>query len=183
MSRRLTVMTFAVLSALVLPSAAFARTATVTSFDGTKLHVNFFAAAGLHPGKRAPTVLMSPGWGSPGDTNAEDSAVPSLGAVGVGTLRRTGFNVLTWDPRGFGKSGGTVEVDSPRYEGRDVSALITWLARRPQAERAFFASRGPGALVGRITVPTLLIQGTADNLFTLQERSTTMTSRAGTASP
>ena len=33
----------------------------------------------------------------------------------------------------------------------------------------WFASRGPGALVDRIRIPTLLIQGTADTLFTLDE--------------
>jgi ABC-2 type transport system ATP-binding protein len=246
---------------LALPAVAGARSMTVRSFDGTKLHVNFFTAAGLRAGQRAPTVLMGPGWGSAGDTNPDDAALPSLGTVGVGTLRHAGFNVLTWDPRGFGASQGTVEVDSPRFEGRDVSALISWLARRHQAlldhrgdprvgmaggsygggiqlvaaaldqridaivpdiawnslitsldkdntgklgwasllyvsgnttgrldplvgesyradvagqpltpaEWAFYASRGPGNLVGRIAVPTLLIQGTADNLFTLQE--------------
>jgi ABC-2 type transport system ATP-binding protein len=250
--------------ALSAPSPAAARTATVTSFDRTKLHVNFFPAAGLRAGRRAPTVMLGPGWGSAGDTNPNDSAAPSLGTVGVGTLRHAGFNVLTWDPRGFGKSGGTVEVDSPAHEGRDVSAMITWLSHQPQAlldhpgdprvgmaggsyggaiqlvaaaidrridaivpdiawnslvtsldkngvgklgwasllylagnaagrlnpiigqaymsdlagqpltaaERSFFASRGPGALVGRIRIPTLLIQGTADNLFTLQEAVT-----------
>jgi len=262
--RRVTLGICCAVMALSLPSLAAARTATVTSFDHTRIHVNFFSAAGLRAGKRAPTVMMGPGWGSAGDTNPNDSAVPSLGTVGVGTLRHAGFNVLTWDPRGFGKSGGTVEVDSPAYEGRDVSAMITWLSRQPQAlldhpgdprvgmaggsyggaiqlvaaaidrridaivpdiawnslitsldkngigklgwsgllylagnaagrlnpiigqgyeadvagqpvtaaERAFFASRGPGSLVGRIRIPTLLIQGTADNLFTLQEAVT-----------
>ena len=36
----------------------------------------------------------------------------------------------------------------------------------------WFASRGPGALVDRIRIPTLLIQGTADTLFTLDEATT-----------
>jgi ABC-2 type transport system ATP-binding protein len=175
----------------------------------------------------------------------------------VGTLVRAGFNVLSWDPRGFHQSGGTVEFNSPRYEGRDVSALISWLARQPQAlldgpgdprvgmaggsyggaiqlvaaaedrrldalvpdvtyhsllasfapsdtpktgwiglfvasgwfagrldplllesygttvtgepltpaERAFFATRGPGHLVSRVRAPTLLLAGTVDSLF------------------
>ena len=43
-------------------------------------------------------------------------------------LRKAGFNVLTWDSRGFGNSGGTVTVDAPDKEARDVSALIDWLA-------------------------------------------------------
>ena len=37
-------------------------------------------------------------------------------------------------------------------------------------DRAWFASRGPGdALVSRIRVPTMLLQGTADTLFTTTE--------------
>ena len=135
MSRRLTlaIACSAMVLGCALPAAAAARSLSVRSFDGTKLHVNFFTAVGLRHGHRAPTVLMGPGWGSPGDINANDSTTPSLGTVGVGTLRRAGFNVLTWDPRGFGKSAGTVEVDSPKFEGRDVSSLISWLARQPQA--------------------------------------------------
>jgi ABC-2 type transport system ATP-binding protein len=93
---------------LALPAVAGARSMTVRSFDGTKLHVNFFTAADLPAGRRAPTVLMGPGWGSAGDTNPDGAALPSLGTVGVGTLRHAGFNVLTWDPRGFGASQGTV---------------------------------------------------------------------------
>lgn len=263
MRRRLVVGLFCALLALLGPSVASAQSSTVTSFDGTRIHVNFFAAANLARGKRAPTVMLGPGWGSPGDTNPNDSTDVSAGIPGVGTLRRAGFNVLTWDPRGFGSSGGIVKVDNPRYEGRDVSAMISWLARQPQAlldhpgdprvgmaggsygggiqlvaaaidhridaivpdiawhslitsldkhdtaklgwasllylaghagrldpligdsyeadvlgeplssaERNFYASSGPGELVTKIRAPTLLIQGTVDTLFTLQEAVT-----------
>ncbi len=246
---------------LALASQATADSTSVTSFDGTMIHVNFFSAAGLAAGHRAPTVLLGPGWSAPGDTNENDATDTSTGIPGIGTLRRAGFNVVTWDPRGFGSSGGTVEVDSPQYEGRDVSAIITWLAHQPQAlldrpgdprvgmaggsygggiqlvsaaidhridvivpdiawhslvtslykqqtiklgwstvlytlgksagrldpligesytaglegqpltpaELNFYRSRGPGDLVKRIHIPTLLVQGTVDNLFTLQE--------------
>jgi ABC-2 type transport system ATP-binding protein len=241
---------------------AFADGTTVSSFDGTEIHVNFFPAPGLKPGGHAATVLLGPGWSSPGDTNTSDSTDTSTGIPGVGTMLRAGYNVVTWDPRGFGASGGTVESDSPAYEGRDVSAIITWLAKQPQAlldapdnprvgmvggsygggiqldaaatdpridaivpdiawnslvtslykeqtvkqgwanllytlgkangrldpmidqsyetglsgqpltpaEVNFYETRGPGPyLVSRIKIPTLLVQGTADNLFTLQE--------------
>ena len=36
-------------AALALPGAAGARSLSVRSFDGTKLHVNFFTAVGLRP--------------------------------------------------------------------------------------------------------------------------------------
>jgi ABC-2 type transport system ATP-binding protein len=254
--------TAAVLGLACTPGAS-ARDAIVKSFDGTQLVVHFFPAAALAAGHRAPTVLVGPGWGSPGDSNPNSPTSPATGIVGLGPLRRAGYNVLTWDPRGFGHSQGTVEVDSPQYEGRDVSALIDFVARQREAlldrpgdprvgmaggsygggiqlvtaardhridaiapdiawnslltsldkhgapktgwstllylagashqldphivsaesqsqagaplsaaNLGFFASRGPGALVAQIRVPTLLIQGTVDDLFTLQEAVT-----------
>ena len=41
--------------------------------------------------------------------------------------------MLTWDPRGFGNSGGEAEWDSPEYEARDVQALMDALATFPEA--------------------------------------------------
>jgi ABC-2 type transport system ATP-binding protein len=119
--------------ALCAPSAA-ARDATIRSFDQTPISLHFFSAEGLASGQRAPTVLVGPGWSMPGETNQDSSSVDALGGVGLGPLRRAGYNVLTWDPRGFGRSGGQVEVDSPDYEARDVSALIDWLAKQPEAQ-------------------------------------------------
>jgi ABC-2 type transport system ATP-binding protein len=251
---------------------ALARDDSVTSFDGTRIVLSFFPAEGLAPGQRAPTVLVGPGWGVPRDTDQNSQTVAAFGAIGLAPLRAAGYNVLTWDPRGFGQSGGTVEADSPDYEARDASALISYVARQPEAQLdgagdprvgmagasygggiqlvtaatdprvdaitpdiawnslvtslykaqsvkagwsnilfslglgsstvpglpagqtgnldphitsayqsglvsgqisdedvQWFASRGPGALVGRIHAPTLLIQGTADTLFTLDE--------------
>jgi ABC-2 type transport system ATP-binding protein len=242
--------------------AAVRQDAVVRSFDGTQIHLHFFTAAGLRRGHRAPTVLVGPGWAGAGDTNPNSATSTAFGAIGIGPLRRAGYNVLTWDPRGFGASTGNAEVDSARFEGRDVSALITWLAKRPQAlldkpgdprvgmaggsygggiqftaaavdrridvitpdiawhslttaldknktvksgwsqllylgslashqrndpliakgyaegltgftltpdVAGFFASRGPDTVLARVHIPTLLVQGTADTLFTLQE--------------
>jgi ABC-2 type transport system ATP-binding protein len=116
------------------PAAADARDFTVRSFDQTLISAHFFPAAGLAPGQRAPTVLVGPGWSSPGETNQDSSSDELFGGVGLGPLRNAGYNVITWDPRGFGSSGGQVEVDSPDYEARDVSALIDWLATQPEAQ-------------------------------------------------
>src|SRR3954451_15210442 len=120
-------------AALVLaaPAAAHARDATVTSFDGTQIVLSF------HPspnGGKAPTILEGHGWGGSRETSQDAASDEGTGNVGVGALRKAGFNVLTWDARGFGNSGGTVEVDSPDLEGRDVSALIDWLAQQPEAQ-------------------------------------------------
>ncbi len=229
----------------------------VTSFDGTTIRLHWFPVS-LPDGGRAPTVLMGPGWSLPGDTDTTGPGV--LGDIPIKDLHQAGYNVLTWDPRGFGSSGGNAEVDSPNFEARDVSTLITWVASQPgvlldapgnprmgmvggsygggiqfvtaaldcrvdaivptiawhslvtsldkadtlksgwsgilsnlsaadhvdplvaaakqtgdqlgtitPAQRAWFVARGPGSLVGRVDVPTLIVQGTVDTLFTLQE--------------
>jgi ABC-2 type transport system ATP-binding protein len=258
----LSVMAGATIALMMSAGAASARDAHVRSFDGTEILVHFFPAAGLKPHHRVPTVLMGPGWGQLGSTDQNSKTSTAGGVIGIGVLRHHGYNVLTWDPRGFGGSGGTVEVDSPKFEGRDVSAMISYVARRPEAlldkpgdprigmvggsygggiqlvsaaidhridaivpdiawhslatslarnQTAksgwgvplylaaasaharldpeivtsanlemmsfvepqsvlnFYAARGPGNLVDKIIAPTLLIQGTVDTLFTLNE--------------
>ena len=230
----------------------------VTSFDGTTIRAHWFPLEGASADQPAPTVLMGPGWSLPGDTDVD--AIGVLGAINISSLRDAGFNVLTWDPRGFGASSGQAEVNSADFEGRDVQALLDWVAARPEAQvdqpgdprsgmiggsygggiqlitaaidcrvdaivpviawsslgtslyksetvksgwsgilvqvtatrpvnphttssyesgqatgtlsdedEAWFLARGPADLVNDITVPTLLIQGTVDGLFTLEE--------------
>ncbi len=198
--------------------------------------------------------------GSSGDTDTAEAGIQ--GGLGIAQLWHGGFNVLTWDPRGFGRSSGAAEVDSPNDEGRDVSAMINWVAQQPgvELERAgvprigmvgesygggiqsaaaerdcridaiaptivwhslgtsldknqtpkkgwgnilasvsasakldpeitatatdhemastgvidgqgvsFFQARGPAQFLSRVRVPTLILQGTVDDLFTLDE--------------
>jgi ABC-2 type transport system ATP-binding protein len=233
----------------------------VTSFDGTVIRAHWFPLSVYDPGAGPgphPTVLMGPGWSLSGDTDTTGQGI--LGGLPIKDLLAAGYNVLTWDPRGFGKSGGTAEVDSVRYEAKDVSTLVSWVAEQPgvlldapgdprvgmvggsygggiqlvtaatdcridaivptiawhslatsldkagtvkigwsniltdlaatdhvdpvvttaaasgrstgvvtPAEAAWFSSRGPGRLIRRIKAPTLIVQGTVDTLFTLQE--------------
>ncbi|HVA07025.1 MAG TPA: alpha/beta fold hydrolase [Acidimicrobiales bacterium] len=241
--------------AVSVPDVASDR--DLTSFDGTVIRIHWFPdpSAG---GAARPTVLMGPGWGSSGDTDTAQAGIQ--GALSIAQLWQSGFNVLTWDPRGFGRSGGAAEVDSPNHEGRDVSAMINWVARQPgvELERAgvprigmvgesygggiqfaaaerdcridaiaptiawhslgtsldknqtpkegwgnilagvsasakldpeitatdhemastgvidgqgvsFFEARGPAQFLSRVKVPTLILQGTVDDLFTLDE--------------
>jgi ABC-2 type transport system ATP-binding protein len=119
---------------LLSPTAASARETVVTSFDNTPIVANFFPAAGLAAGAKAPTILMGPGWSSPGEDNPEAQGSDATGSPGVGTLRHAGYNVLTWDPRGFGDSGDMARVDSKDYEGRDVQALLDYVAQQPEAQ-------------------------------------------------
>jgi ABC-2 type transport system ATP-binding protein len=240
------------------------RDVKVISFDGTPIYVHFFPAPGLQPGQTAPTILNGPGLSLPGETNPTAETNPFLPdqVIGMAPLLRNGYNVITWDPRGEWSSGGQLEINSPDFEARDVSAIISWLSEQPEAcaaagcdprigmvgasygggiqlvtaaidprvdaivptiawnrlnsslykAEAFKSSwgtllsaaltftfartnprilpaavwgllsstvtpadqqlldeRGPDELVANITAPTLLIQGTVDTLFTLQE--------------
>ena len=107
----------------------------ITSFDGTIIRAHWFPLSTYVPGAGTgphPTVLMGPGWSLSGDTDTTSQGI--LGEVPIRDLLDAGFNVLTWDPRGFGKSGGKAEVDSPLYEARDVSTLISWVAAQPGVE-------------------------------------------------
>ena len=111
-----------------------ARSFRVTSFDGTRIFVNFMPAEGLKAGESAPTVLNGPGLGLPGSTTLEldiDSFLPN-DVVGIGALRDAGYNVVTWDPRGEWRSEGIMTLDSPDYEGRDMSHIISYLATLPE---------------------------------------------------
>ncbi len=128
--------------ALSAPPAS-ARQVIVDSFDGTPIVGHFCPAAGLSSGERAPTIMIGPGWGSPGDrctsSQLEGRASAPFGIVPTSEFINAGYNVLTWDPRGFWSSGGTVQIDSPDYEGRDAQALIDFVAQQPEARRD-----GPG---------------------------------------
>jgi ABC-2 type transport system ATP-binding protein len=126
-------------TALAGAPSAGAREVTVTSFDGTKIAAHWFPGKGVSPGSPAPTILEGPGWSSPGDQGGQ-SAGAAFGVPGIDNFIQHGYNVLTWDPRGFGQSGGTVEIDDPRYEGRDVQALIDWVSTQPEAQHDQFCS-------------------------------------------
>lgn len=244
-------------STTATPVAGTPSDSDLTSFDGTKIRIHWFPDPSAD-GRTRPTVLMGPGWGQSGETDISQTGVQS--ALSIAQLWHGGFNVLTWDPRGFGKSTGSAEVDSPAYEGRDVTAIINWIAqqRGVQLDRpgvplvgmvgesygggiqfaaaeqdcridaiaptiawnslgtsldksqtpkagwsnilqsvassakldpeintadeemnftgvidpkavAFFIARGPAGFLSKVRVPTLILQGTVDDLFSLDE--------------
>src|SRR4051794_28049724 len=70
---------------------------TLTAFDDSKIRLHWFPIAGP-----APVILMGPGWGEAGAE--EKSGTGLFGDSPVTSLKQQGYNVLTWDPRGFGKS-------------------------------------------------------------------------------
>jgi ABC-2 type transport system ATP-binding protein len=103
----------------------------LTSFDGTTIRVHWFPVAGATTTHPEPTILMGPGWGESGDTDTTTTSSGLFDFVTIRQLWDNGYNVLTWDPRGFGRSGGSAEIDSPAVEGRDMERIISWVATRP----------------------------------------------------
>src|SRR5215472_4760966 len=83
------------------------------------LDASFFTPAGQG---RLPAILLGPGFGETKYAVAPEAEY----------LARAGFAVLTWSPRGTGASGGQIGLNSPDYEVRDTSQLVTWLARQPR---------------------------------------------------
>lgn len=250
---------------LVPVGAPVAFTTMVTSFDLVQISTNFFPASGLLAGQTASTVLNGPGLGTAGNIDPASETVVGDLVPGLVPLREAGYNVVTWDPRGEFASGGVLQLDNPFFEGRDVQAILDWVATRPETlldgpgdpvvgmvggsygggiqlvvagiddrieaivpviawnslnealypseafktgwstllglalleaearinseiypaiiqgdllgflnetQQAILASSGPTVLVSSITAPTLLIQGTADGLFTLAQAVT-----------
>lgn len=106
---------------------------SVTSFDGTTITGNYFRSP-ASDGRRAPTVLKGPGWGGAAESNPSAATDTAGGTVGVAPLLANGYNVVSWNPRGFRTSTGKAQADSLLFEGRDVSAILNWLSRQPWAQ-------------------------------------------------
>ncbi len=113
-----------------MPAAAPARDEVVSSFDGTPITVHFFAPATPPPDGRAPTVIVGATYPSPGETRPDEDVGDR---IGLATLRNAGYNVVTFDPRGLGGSGGEINFDSPAFEGRDLRRIVDYVATQPEA--------------------------------------------------
>ncbi|MDF6042540.1 alpha/beta fold hydrolase [Streptomyces sp. JH14] len=89
--------------------------------DGVPIDTSYFTSGGSG---RRPAVLIGHGFGgSKDDVRAQAEK-----------LAGAGYAVMTWSARGFGKSGGEISLNAPDREVKDVSALIDWLARRPEVQ-------------------------------------------------
>ena len=110
-------------SALNTTGNPLAFTTMVTSFDGTNISMNYFPSSGMTSEQTAPTIFNGSGAATPSIVN------PYLpNPEPVQRLRGAGYNVVTWDPRGEYYSGGVLQLDSAQFEGRDVSAMIDYVA-------------------------------------------------------
>ncbi len=126
-----------VVLALGLPAGAQAapRDVVVPSFDGAPISTTFIPTPKPGADGRAPTVMVTHGWGAVRSRDTSGgTAMEAFGQADLKALSDAGYNLLTWDSRGFGESGGTVSVDGPDFEGRDVQALIDFLAGQPEQQ-------------------------------------------------
>jgi ABC-2 type transport system ATP-binding protein len=117
------------LAAPVTFPGADATNATVTtgvldSFDGTPIVYTLFLPPSASPTTPVPVVLMTHGWAGSRQTALSPGDLASA-------LLSQNLAVLTWDSRGFGQSGGFVELDSPSYEVQDTSALVSLMSANP----------------------------------------------------
>jgi ABC-2 type transport system ATP-binding protein len=115
-----------------------ALTYLVTSFDGVGISTNFFPAAGVSAGAIAPTVITMSGLGGgaysdPYTDRVFDIEGSAYDVPSVGVLRNNGYNVVSATPRGVRNSGGIMQLDNPFFEGRDMSAVIDFIAAETPA--------------------------------------------------
>lgn len=96
---------------------------SIESFDGTELGATLYEPASGSPN---PAILMTHGYGLTRSLSPLVQARAELYA-------RNGYTTLTYDSRGFGESGGEVNVNGPK-EVKDAQTLITWLAHRESVQ-------------------------------------------------
>ena len=81
------------------------------------------------PGDSFPLVLVGHGWGASRVTEI-DPIPASLTIVSDGTLvakaMERGYGVISFDYRGYGDSGGLSHLMDPRWEVRDIAAILDW---------------------------------------------------------
>lgn len=97
----------------------------IPSWDGTHLDASLYIPDSATSSSPAPVVLMTHGYGGwhrgSGDLNFQ------------ALFASDGYVVLGYTSRGFGRSEGTVQLQSPDWEVNDASHLISWLANPDNA--------------------------------------------------
>lgn len=97
--------------------------------DGVKIRATVYQPA-LKAGETAPLVISTHGFGG-FRTSGPISLYGLFMVTGEATLNawRNNYWVISIDQRGFGESGGDVEMMQPEYEPRDVMEIVTWANR------------------------------------------------------
>lgn len=161
-----TVVTFQTNPSALAAGRPTAFTYTMPSFDGTPINLNYYPSVDVATGAvtSAPVVYNGPDLGFPGNTDIYSEWAPSLVNIvpGITPLRQGaspfadgyvaqhGFNVITWDPRGEWRSGGVMQLDSPFFEARDVSSMISWSTSSANVAADQVATDNGDPLVGMV---------------------------------
>ncbi len=100
---------------LVAGQAPTVQDVTLTGHDGIDINARLYTPA-VTP---APAILITHGWNDNIDSTNTVTFAERYAALG--------YVVLAYDSRGWGKSGGEVELNGPS-EVKDAQALITYLS-------------------------------------------------------
>ena len=95
----------------------------IPSFDGEPIVGTLMLPPDASATTPVPVVLRTHGWGQR-RLRAPDALMQRL--------LDSGYALFTWDSRGFGHSGGEANWGAPDFEVRDASAIIDYLATRPE---------------------------------------------------
>lgn len=97
--------------------------------DGVSIRATVYQPE-LAPGESVPLVISAHGFGG-FRTSGPISFYGQFMITGEATLNawRHKYWVISFDQRGFGESGGNVEMMQPEFEPRDVMEIITWANR------------------------------------------------------
>ena len=138
------------------PVAARDYDATVINpNDGTPIAITVLQPQ-LAPGEVAPLILHSHGFGGTRlmgrDQNTlyeqlTGGTLPS--AEAARQAAQNGYFVISFDERGFGESGGQVEVIDPRFEGEDIKAILNW-AEQQMEHREHLGYRDGDLVLGAL---------------------------------
>jgi ABC-2 type transport system ATP-binding protein len=107
-------------AAMPLPSLADGHTmqsVQVTSFDGTLIDINVCRPAGASADNPVPMVLQGHGWGG-----NKSSCIDRV------SYFNSGIGFVSMSQRGAGESGGESNVMDPDFEGRDIMAVLDYMA-------------------------------------------------------
>ena len=95
---------------------------TLPTHDGEVVSFQVLEPASFDCANRAngahPLMLQGPGFGG-GRTTSRTSAALS-------PYLEAGYAVISWDPRGFGDTTGSVRVMDPEFEGRYFRQILDW---------------------------------------------------------
>lgn len=122
--------------------------------DGTNIALTAFLPD-LQPGETAPLLIHAHGWALSRTRSFEpNNPIGNILAIetSVQVAKKAfeaGYFVISFDQRGWGESGGTVQLMDPDLEGLDVSSVIDWAMEN---YGAYISSEAGDPLIGAVGI-------------------------------